>query len=125
MDGVTRCECLPEFSLVIPGNWSSGCERNFFMGGCKDMDQNVSYKIKSLDNTVWEDTYYALSKNTTTKEDSENACLEDCNCDAALFIDGICRKQKLPLRYGRRLQGDDSNVTLVKVSIRSSFTRSS
>ncbi|CAI9777580.1 unnamed protein product [Fraxinus pennsylvanica] len=44
------------------------------------------------------------------------------NCAATLFKYGICRKQKLPLRYGRRLQGD-SNVALVKVSTRSSFTQ--
>lgn len=122
VDGDTRCECLPDFSLVIPGNWSLGCERNFSMESCKDKDHNASYRMRSLENTVWEDTNYDIITDMKTKEDCENACLEDCNCDAALFKDGTCRKQKLPLRYGRRDQGD-SYIALVKVSTRSSFTQ--
>ncbi|KAL2528098.1 receptor-like protein kinase 1 [Forsythia ovata] len=114
MDEVAECECLPGFDHVNPGNWNSGCERNFAMEGCKAKDQNVSYEIRSLDNTVWEDTNYAILTGTTN-EDCRKACLEDCNCDAALFQDGNCRKQKLPLRYGRRLQSD-SNIALIKVS---------
>ncbi|CAA2986123.1 G-type lectin S-receptor-like serine threonine-kinase LECRK3 [Olea europaea subsp. europaea] len=110
------------FLQVIPGNWSLGCERNFSMESCKDKDQNVSYRMRSLDNTVWEDTDYDIIEDMKTKEDCENACLGDCNCDAVFFKDGICRKQKLPLRYGRRLQGD-SNVALIKVGTRSSFTQ--
>ncbi|KAL2528161.1 receptor-like protein kinase 1 [Forsythia ovata] len=114
MDEVAECECLPGFDHVNPGNWSSGCERNFAMEGCKAKDQNVSYEIRSLDNTVWEDTNYAILTGTTN-EDCRKACLEDCNCDAALFQDGNCRKQMLPLRYGRRLPSD-SNIALIKVS---------
>jgi tRNA A-37 threonylcarbamoyl transferase component Bud32 len=43
------------------------------------------------------------------------ACLDDCNCEAVLFKDGKCRKQRLPLRYGRR-QLSDTDTALVKVS---------
>ncbi|KAL2504622.1 receptor-like protein kinase 1 [Abeliophyllum distichum] len=114
MDEVAECECLPGFDHVNPGNWSSGCERNFSMEGCKAKDQNVSYEIRSSDNTVWEDANYAILTGTTN-EDCRKACLEDCNCDAALFKDGNCRKQRLPLRYGRRLQSN-SNIALIKVS---------
>ncbi|CAA2978669.1 G-type lectin S-receptor-like serine threonine-kinase LECRK3 [Olea europaea subsp. europaea] len=121
-DGHTGYECLPGFLPVIPGNLSLGCERNFSMESCKDNDQNVSYRMRSLDNTVWEDTDYNIIEDMKTKEDCENTCLGDCNCDAAFFKDGICKKQKLPLRYGRRLQGD-SNVALIKVGTRSFFTQ--
>ncbi|KAL2528160.1 receptor-like protein kinase 1 [Forsythia ovata] len=114
MDEVAECECLPGFDHVTPGNWSSGCERNFAMEDCKAKDQNVSYEIRSLDNTVWEDINYAILTGTTN-EDCRKACLEDCNCDAALFQDGNCRKQRLPLRYGRR-SPTDSNIALIKVS---------
>ena len=41
------------------------------------------------------------------------ACLEDCNCEAALYKDGACRKQRLPLRFGRRVL-IDSNIALIK-----------
>lgn len=48
---------------------------------------------------AWENTPYSiLSLNKTAcKED----CLIDCNCEAAIFGDQECRKQKLPLRFGR------------------------
>ncbi|KAG6721651.1 hypothetical protein I3842_03G122600 [Carya illinoinensis] len=46
-------------------------------------------------------------------EDCERACLEDCNCEAALFKDRGCRKQRLPLRYGRR-RLTDSSIAFIK-----------
>nr|GMC67931.1 G-type lectin S-receptor-like serine/threonine-protein kinase LECRK3 [Ipomoea batatas] len=82
--------CLPGFDFVIPGNWSSGCIRNFTAISCHST---------------------ALSK-----EECEQACLEDCNCDAALFKDRECRKDRLPLIYGRRSMGD-SNAALIKVGL--------
>ncbi|KAB1223462.1 hypothetical protein CJ030_MR2G012459 [Morella rubra] len=49
----------------------------------------------------------------TIQEDCQQACLEDCNCEAALFIGSTCRKQRLPLRYGRR-KLDDSSIAFIK-----------
>ncbi|CAI9777587.1 unnamed protein product [Fraxinus pennsylvanica] len=114
MDEVAECVCIPGFDHVNLGNWSSGCERNFAMEGCKANNQHISYEIRSLDNTMWEDANYAVLEGLT-KEDCGKACLEDCNCDAALLQDGSCRKQRLPLRYGRRFQ-NSSDVALIKVS---------
>ncbi|XP_022895466.1 G-type lectin S-receptor-like serine/threonine-protein kinase LECRK3 [Olea europaea var. sylvestris] len=114
MDTVAECECLPGFDHVNPGNWTSGCERNFAMEGCKASNPNINYEIKTLDNTVREDANYAVLEGLT-KEDCGKACLEDCNCDAALLKDRSCRKQRLPLRYGRRFQ-NSSDVALIKVS---------
>ncbi|CAA2978069.1 G-type lectin S-receptor-like serine threonine-kinase LECRK3 [Olea europaea subsp. europaea] len=114
MDTVAECECLPGFDHVNPGNWTSGCERNFAMEACKASNPNINYEIRSLDNTVWEDANYAVLEGLT-KEDCGKACLEDCNCDAALLKDRSCRKQRLPLRYGRRFQ-NSSDVALIKVS---------
>ncbi|CAI9777591.1 unnamed protein product [Fraxinus pennsylvanica] len=114
LDTVAECECLPGFDRVSPGNSTSGCERNFVMEGCKAEEQNVSYEIISLDNVVWEDVNYGVLV-SMTKADCAKACLEDCNCDAALFKDGNCRKQRLPLRYGRRVQSNPT-VSLIKVN---------
>ncbi|CAA2966839.1 G-type lectin S-receptor-like serine threonine-kinase LECRK3 [Olea europaea subsp. europaea] len=50
-----------------------------------------------------------------TKEDCAKACLEDCNCDAAFLQDGNCRKQRLPLRFGRRVRSNPI-VALIKVN---------
>ncbi|KAG6660760.1 hypothetical protein CIPAW_03G127000 [Carya illinoinensis] len=48
------------------------------------------------------------------KQDCKRSCLEDCNCEAAIFKDGECRKQRLPLRYGRRML-TDSSIAFIKI----------
>jgi tRNA A-37 threonylcarbamoyl transferase component Bud32 len=65
-------------------------------------------------NTVWEDVSYSVVS-VPSKGSCAQACLDDCNCEAVLFKDGKCRKQRLPLRYGRR-QLSDTDTALVKVS---------
>nr|GMC57953.1 G-type lectin S-receptor-like serine/threonine-protein kinase LECRK3 [Ipomoea batatas] len=99
MDNEPQCRCLPGFSVVVPGKWSSGCNRNFTAISCEeDIDY---YEMRALENTVWQSNSYASLK-TSTKEDCEQACLEDCNCEAAQFKDGNCNKDRLPLIYGIR-----------------------
>ncbi|KAK4845911.1 hypothetical protein QYF36_010547 [Acer negundo] len=105
------CNCLPGFAPVIQGNWTSGCERNFTTQSCKK--KGKKYSIRAEDNTIWEEvSYYVLSQ--TSKEDRSKACLDDCNCEAALYKDGSCKKQRLPLRYGRR-SSQSGSTALIKV----------
>ncbi|KAK0600144.1 hypothetical protein LWI29_012056 [Acer saccharum] len=107
-DLAPACKCLPGFALVNQDNRNSDCERNFTLGSCK----GIKNTLEELDNTIWEDVSYSdLSQ--TSKEDCSQSCLVDCNCDAALFKDGVCRKQRLPFRYGKRT--NDSNIALIKV----------
>ncbi|XWS29411.1 hypothetical protein CRYUN_Cryun24cG0027300 [Craigia yunnanensis] len=117
-DREADCRCLPGFAPVIEGSFGAGCERDFSSESCKSDDERIKYTIQAVENTVWEaDGYSVLS--LTTKEACETACLEDCTCEAAMFKDGECKKQKLPLRFGRRdLQ--NSNVALIKVGISAS-----
>ncbi|XP_060184714.1 G-type lectin S-receptor-like serine/threonine-protein kinase LECRK3 [Lycium barbarum] len=116
MDDKVECACLPGFDFVIQGNWSVGCERNFTAETCQ-LKENTSkyYDMSTVDNTKWVDFSYAVLV-TTTKEACEQACLQDCNCGAALFNAAECRKQMLPLRYGRR-DMSNANQALVKVGI--------
>ncbi|XP_049370775.1 G-type lectin S-receptor-like serine/threonine-protein kinase LECRK3 [Solanum verrucosum] len=92
------------------------CERNFTTETCQ-LKENTSkyYDMRTVENTGWEDSTYVVLA-VTTKEDCEQACLQDCNCEAASFKDKVCRKQRLPLRDGRRDQRN-SNLALVKVGI--------
>ncbi|KAH0711723.1 hypothetical protein KY289_007682 [Solanum tuberosum] len=102
------------------GNWSAGCERNFTTETCQ-LKENTSkyYDMRTVENTGWEDSTYDVVFALTTKEDCKQACLQDCNCKAASFKDKVCRKQRLPLRYGRR-DLSNSNLALVKVGINAS-----
>ncbi|KAI9165217.1 hypothetical protein LWI28_009837 [Acer negundo] len=76
------CNCLPGFAPVIQGNWTSGCERNFTTQSCKN--KGKKYSIRKEDNTIWEDVSYSVSSQTS-KEECSKACLDDCNCEAALY----------------------------------------
>ncbi|KAK1371538.1 Receptor-like serine/threonine-protein kinase [Heracleum sosnowskyi] len=112
-DNKAKCECLPGFDYVSPVDRTAGCEKNNNTGdSCKNKERQIQYRMIPLKNTWWEDDPYSvLSMNM--KEDCEAACLEDCNCEAAFFKDGECRKQRLPLRYGRRLLSE-SNIAYIK-----------
>ncbi|KAK0604499.1 hypothetical protein LWI29_016274 [Acer saccharum] len=114
IDQKPGCRCLPGFAEVNQGNRTSGCVRNFTVESCKNKGRN--YTIREEDNTIWEDaTYSVLSQ--TSREDCSLACLDDCNCEVAIFKDGECKKQRLPLRYGKRSsQSEDSNVVFIKVA---------
>lgn len=92
------CVCLPGSVFIDGGQKYSGCKRNLSTFGCIG-ENETSYSIVDVDNIAWENAPYSvLSMNKTAcKED----CLMDCNCEAATFRDQLCRKQKLPLRFGR------------------------
>ncbi|KAM5577605.1 G-type lectin S-receptor-like serine/threonine-protein kinase LECRK3 [Rosa sericea] len=113
MGAAIECRCLPGFEYVNPGDQASGCERNSSVGDvCKSKNWNCNYTMQELGSTAWEDEpYMALS--SSGKEDCKQACLEDLNCQAAVFDSSSCRRQRLPLRYGRR-DSDTSNIVLLK-----------
>ncbi|KAB1223472.1 G-type lectin S-receptor-like serine/threonine-protein kinase RLK1 [Morella rubra] len=101
--------------MVHPGNWTPGCDRNFTAQSCQSNDVYNEYTVEELANTIWEDVSYSVLQ-STVQEDCQQACSEDCNCEAALFIGSTCRKQRLPLRYGRR-KLDDSSIAFIKVGV--------
>uniref|UniRef100_A0A2N9EHF5 Receptor-like serine/threonine-protein kinase n=1 Tax=Fagus sylvatica TaxID=28930 RepID=A0A2N9EHF5_FAGSY len=111
-DQQADCKCLPGFAAVKQGNLSSGCERNFAVESCKSKDGSLKYTMEEVTNTIWEEDYFS-QLSLSVKEDCKAACLDDCNCEVAMFNDGKCKKHKLPLKYGRRSL-DDSNVAFVK-----------
>jgi len=99
--------------MVQQGNWTAGCERNFTAESCKSKNGDITYNMQEVPNTIWEDVSYS-ALTVPFKDSCKQACLEDCNCEAALFKDRTCRKQRLPLRYGR--SQTDSNIAFIKVS---------
>ncbi|WOG82210.1 hypothetical protein DCAR_0101372 [Daucus carota subsp. sativus] len=113
-DDEPKCLCPPGFDNVNPGNYTAGCKRNYTADICKNSEQRIQYSMRALEYTWWENDPYLVLK-MKIKEDCETSCLEDCNCEAAFYKDGECRKQRLPLRYGRRLL-TDSNVAYIKVA---------
>lgn len=119
------CRCLPGFDIVQEDNSTAGCWRNFTAEACKSERGGIvlgDYSMASMDNMQWEDKSYSVPL-LTNKEGCEKACLEDCNCEAALFKNGRCSKQMLPLRYGRILR-DEPTTALIKVGTSKTSTSS-
>ncbi|KAM3750313.1 hypothetical protein ACB098_04G027700 [Castanea mollissima] len=88
-----NCTCLPGFAFVDESKRTLGCERNLTVDNCKEGTYDMEEEINT---------------------DCKIACLQDCN--SALFKDGACRKQRLPMRFGRRQS--DSSVALIKKELR-------
>ncbi|ONI01793.1 hypothetical protein PRUPE_6G159000 [Prunus persica] len=108
------CKCLPRFKSVNQGNQTSGCERNFVADACINRTENFTYTMEELEST-WEDDSY-MSLRLSNKDDCIQGCLEDCDCEAVFFDGTNCRKQRLPLRYGRRVNGTSLRA-LIKVGV--------
>ena len=117
------CACLPGTHFVDPNLESLGCERNYSEVGCGGglKDHIANYSMYFKENMFWQDNPYAYVP-MSTKEECSNSCLEDCNCDAALFKESYCQRQKLPLRYVR---GDTNSVAFFKVRRTESWNKTS
>ncbi|KAL1542093.1 G-type lectin S-receptor-like serine/threonine-protein kinase LECRK3 [Salvia divinorum] len=113
MDNAPECQCLPGFVSFQSGNNTAGCSRTISAQGCPKTDNRLKYDMRRVENTEWEDNSYEILDKMTSKEECSKACLDDCNCEAAFFKDSQCRKQKLPLRFGRRSLGN-SNMALIR-----------
>ncbi|XP_057970808.1 G-type lectin S-receptor-like serine/threonine-protein kinase LECRK3 [Malania oleifera] len=115
IDKEADCQCLPGFDFINQSRQSWGCQRNFTADSCGHESGSIKYSIMLVDHTIWEDVSYSVLPSVTREECAES-CLRDCNCDAALFKDDKnCRKQRLPLKFGRRRLDGDSFIALIKM----------
>ncbi|KAA3464507.1 G-type lectin S-receptor-like serine/threonine-protein kinase LECRK1 [Gossypium australe] len=101
-DNRPYCACLTGTDFIDPLQNNLGCKRNYFEAHCKGGKANIPfYNMASMPCIEW-----------TT------GSFYDCNYEAAQFKNGICRKQKLPLRYLLRDPDAQVNSTvLLKVGI--------
>ncbi|XP_075671926.1 G-type lectin S-receptor-like serine/threonine-protein kinase LECRK3 [Castanea sativa] len=114
--GQSNCRCLPGHDFVDPNRRTLGCERNFSEAGCTGGKGNAAfYNISTMEKWVWGDIPYF--DEIMSKEDCKSSCLEDCNCDAALFDGNSCQKQKFPLRYLRTVTKSNHTAFLKVGSI--------
>ncbi|KAF6147473.1 hypothetical protein GIB67_021299 [Kingdonia uniflora] len=111
MDQESVCRCLPGFDFVNQNQQMLGCGRNTTVDGCENTTMSL------LENTVWEDESYTILSSTNI-EDCRLMCLTDCNCQAALFSNLKCRKQRFPLRFGRRDLSNPPTALIKEVGIR-------
>ncbi|KAH7510887.1 hypothetical protein FEM48_ZijujUnG0074600 [Ziziphus jujuba var. spinosa] len=114
-DDQPNCICLPGSDYVDFDKKTLGCLNNYSDGGCIGGKVNVThYGIAKMENIMWQDIGYMEA--SMSVEECNNSCLIDCNCGAALFKkddreNDVCMKQKLPLRYVRRVDYEDDPTT--------------
>ncbi|KAF5442025.1 hypothetical protein F2P56_036955 [Juglans regia] len=113
------CTCPPGFDFLDGGQPNLGCKRNSSTDGCTGKIEKTVDILQELERVEWEDNSYSIL--SLTKTECRENCLKDCECEAALFKEKECRKQKFPLRFGRERQGN-SGTTIIKVRFGSSNT---
>ncbi|XP_030973690.1 G-type lectin S-receptor-like serine/threonine-protein kinase LECRK2 [Quercus lobata] len=100
MGFLAECLCFPGFHFVNHKNKFLGCNDKFSVDGCSSSNgPMIPHYSTALPNISWGDYPYSMVR--TKQENCESSCLDDCNCGAALYMNGTCNKYKLPLRYGR------------------------
>ena len=114
LDQEPVCTCPPGFGFIDQEHKILGCKRNFSTDGCISKNRDT-FSLRELERIAWEGNAY--SNITSSKADCREDCLMDCNCDVVLFKDQLCRKQMLPLRYGRIRDGDQGGTTIIKVGV--------
>lgn len=108
MNGDVSCLCPRGFNYIDSQQRSLGCSKVFAGDGCHS---GAGFKMESLVNVYWVEQAYSILT-SVGPDQCMAACLEDCFCEAALFDDGRCGKQTLPLRNGMR---NANKVVFIKV----------
>ncbi|KAK6257697.1 hypothetical protein QUC31_001156 [Theobroma cacao] len=73
------------------------------------------FDFYELTSVSWEDDAYS-SLSSIAKDACREECFRDCNCEAALYQieNQLCKKLKLPLRFGKRELSGQA-ITLLKI----------
>ncbi|KAH0469867.1 hypothetical protein IEQ34_001425 [Dendrobium chrysotoxum] len=111
-----ECKCMPGFEIMSRNSQVTECRRIKTVPSCVNLTNAAAvFHMEELDNIAGMDhlAYGVLS--LESREECGNACLNDCNCYAASFIDQNCLKLKFPLTGGRE---DDKHhsVTFMKLA---------
>ncbi|XP_042514326.1 G-type lectin S-receptor-like serine/threonine-protein kinase LECRK2 [Macadamia integrifolia] len=104
------CECPTQYKLVDPNDILSGCEPDFILPGCYanesgSLTETILYRMDEMLDTDWPYTGVYQRLEPFTEIECQNACLDDCQCAVANFLDGSCWKKSLPIRFGRQKSG--------------------
>ncbi|KAG5241974.1 G-type lectin S-receptor serine/threonine-protein kinase [Salix suchowensis] len=95
-----ECSCYPGFVFNDPDDKFSGCYRNASESFCAGRKEGRKYHVTRIENLLFERD--PNSAQELEKEKCRSSCLEDCQCDVALYMGGMCEKYTFPIRYGRK-----------------------
>ncbi|PKU77917.1 G-type lectin S-receptor-like serine/threonine-protein kinase RLK1 [Dendrobium catenatum] len=116
--GNAECKCMPGFENMSRDlSKVTDCRRIKTIPSCFNLTNATTgvFHMEELQNIAGMENLAYEELSSASKEVCSNACLNDCNCYAASFIDQKCLKLKLPLTSGRK---DDNHpsVTFMKLA---------
>ncbi|XP_039124685.1 G-type lectin S-receptor-like serine/threonine-protein kinase LECRK3 [Dioscorea cayenensis subsp. rotundata] len=119
------CLCLPYFDKINDEDTQAGCQRNFIFSTCLGVGDKETYynTMDYLENVQLLTEPLSPTETSTSKEDCRQSCLDDCNCDVAIYNEDYvsCSKQSLPLKYGSK-STDTKNIVFIKRTARKNTT---
>ncbi|KAI9125655.1 hypothetical protein K1719_003073 [Acacia pycnantha] len=114
--GKAKCKCYPGFRSINDGsnnNMFLVCEQIMKNDCITSKDPRMLYNVSNpLEHMDWSLVPYLVI--SLEIEVCGKSCQEDCDCGAVLHEDGICKKYRLPLRYGR-INQDSAATALFKL----------
>ncbi|CAN1158016.1 G-type lectin S-receptor-like serine/threonine-protein kinase LECRK3, partial [Linum perenne] len=93
------CRCPEGYVLLDPSDENKGCIQDFAPQDCR-LDESDVFDLVVMPNADWVDGEYT-SLESYTEDMCRQACLSDCQCDAAIYGRGSCWKKRMPLSNGR------------------------
>ncbi|CAN1263442.1 G-type lectin S-receptor-like serine/threonine-protein kinase LECRK1 [Linum perenne] len=93
------CRCPEGYVLLDPSDENKGCIQDFAPQDCR-LDESDAFDLVVMPNADWVDGEYT-SLESYTEDMCRQACLSDCQCDAAIYGRGFCWKKRMPLSNGR------------------------
>ncbi|KAL6346024.1 hypothetical protein AAG906_025304 [Vitis piasezkii] len=115
-----NCSCVPGFVSINREKYS-GCYRSFNNEeGCRGQEPESIYNITTLRNVSWEGANPYSALKSLNEQGCSRSCLQDCNCWAAYYFNGTCRRYKLPLVHGIAKQ-NESGITFLKMSLGTAY----
>ncbi|KAF4372162.1 hypothetical protein G4B88_016218 [Cannabis sativa] len=108
-----NCTCLSGHDFIDQSQKRLGCERKSKIDYCKS-DNHNTVSVVEFNGVLWENNSYSIVP-MNNKSVCEQDCLNDCNCEIAIYATNTCNKLRLPLRYAKADQTNSYVVTMVKV----------
>ncbi|KAK3419193.1 G-type lectin S-receptor-like serine/threonine-protein kinase LECRK4 [Eucalyptus grandis] len=113
-DEKAGCHCFPGFDFVDESHDFLGCyRRSNYEQLCRAEESALSFSIVQMNSTTMGGHPYSVIP--LSLEECSRSCSDDCHCEAALHVNDICEKNKLPIMYAAKTPDNSSTVLIKKL----------
>ncbi|KAJ9182099.1 hypothetical protein P3X46_006128 [Hevea brasiliensis] len=107
-----NCDCLPGYSPWDPNVPSKGCYPNVVMDFCAPNSSTSDFTIEVIDNADFPNGPFADMARTAPADfdQCQSEITGDCFAMAAVLVESVCYKKRMPLLNARRSFPSTSNI---------------